>query len=77
MVVTLSKQYLAFSVELSMLLTTTNSFFFSGATPEEIQCAKDKLEELKLSQGGVKSFLNDHDDFKLYGCGTIITAVKK
>lgn len=50
---------------------------FSGATPEEITYAKDKLEELKSSPGGVKSFLNDHDDFKHYGCGTIITAVKK
>ena len=36
-----------------------------------------QLEELKSSPGGVKSFLNDHDDFKHYGCGTIITAVKK
>ena len=53
------------------------NIIFSGATPEEITHAKNKLEELKSSPGGVKSFLNDHDDFKHYGCGTIITAVKK
>ena len=39
--------------------------------------AKEMLNQMNKTEGAVKQFLNDHDDFKYYGCGTIITAVKQ
>jgi len=48
----------------------------SGATADEIESAKDKLEQLR-ERGELKQFLAEHDNFKHFGCGTIITAVKR
>lgn len=48
----------------------------SGATADEIESAKNKLEELREGDE-LKKFGDAHDNFKHFGCGTIITAVKK
>lgn len=47
----------------------------SSATEEELAAAKAKVNEL-AEKNELKKFLEDHDDFKNFGCGTIIAGVK-
>jgi len=47
----------------------------SSATDEERAAAKAKVNQL-AEKNELKKFLEEHDDFKNFGCGTIIAGVK-
>lgn len=48
----------------------------SAASKEEMDAAKETVRKLHANDT-LKDFIHKHDDFKTYGCGTIVAAVKK
>ena len=66
-----------YSGEQTLFRSIEMHYCFSGATSEEISAAKKLLNEMAGQAGRLKKFKDEHDDFKYFGCGTIITAQKK